>query len=46
MYQDSVENVVSDYAFSHLDKAGKAIISMPGVCKNPFFYDGYTERKE
>ena len=44
-YQDSMEEVVNDYAFSRLDKAGKAIISMPGVSKNPFFYNGYTEKE-
>lgn len=44
-YQDSMEEVVNDYAFSRLDKAGKAIISMPGVSKNPFFYNGYIEKE-
>ena len=40
-YVDSLEDVVSDYHFSKLVQKGQAIISMPGISENPFFYDGY-----
>ncbi|MCD8146021.1 MAG: type IV secretion system DNA-binding domain-containing protein [Clostridiales bacterium] len=42
-YTDSFEDVVSDFHFSCLTKKGKAIMSLPSVCENPFFYDGYQE---
>lgn len=42
-YQDSIEDVVSDYHFSQITQKGQAIISMPGVSSHPFFYDGYRK---
>lgn len=41
---DCVENVVSDYHYGQLTKPGQAIMSLPFICHEPFFYDGY--RKE
>lgn len=38
------EYVVTDYHFSLLSKPGQAIMSLPFVSHQPFFYDGY--RKE
>lgn len=42
-YHDSIEDVVSDYHFSMITKKGQAIISMPGVSSQPFFYDGFKK---
>lgn len=41
---DCVEHVVSDYHYGQLTKPGQAIMSLPFICHEPFFYDGY--RKE
>ncbi len=41
-----VEDVISDYEFSKLIKKGQAIMSIPGVSEQPFFYDGYQNWKE
>ena len=38
------DKVVSDYSFSKLCKPGQAIMSLPFLSDNPFYYDGY--RKE
>ena len=43
-YHDSIEDVVSDYHFSQILKKGQAIVSMPGISNQPFFYDGYKEK--
>ena len=43
-YIDYVEHVVSDYHYGQLTKPGQAIMSLPFICHEPFFYDGY--RKE
>lgn len=40
-FVDCEEDVVSDYHFSLIDKKGQAIMSLPAVSKEPFFYDGY-----
>ena len=43
-YADCVcEDVVADHRFAELTKKGQAIVSLATV-RNPFFYDGYTER--
>ena len=41
---DCVEHVVSDYHYGQLTKPGQAIMSLPFIYHEPFFYDGY--RKE
>ena len=41
---DCLEHVVSDYHYGQLTKPGQAIMSLPFICNEPFFYDGY--RKE
>ena len=43
-YIDCVEHVVTDYHYGQLTKPGQAIMSLPFICNEPFFYDGY--RKE
>ena len=42
-YMDYTEQVVSDHHFSKVSKRGQAIMSLPLVCAQPFFYDGYRE---
>ena len=37
------DKVISDYSFSRLCKPGQAIMSLPFVSDNPFFYDGYQK---
>ena len=38
---DTDQKVVTDADFSALLKPGQAIMSLPGVCAEPFFYDGW-----
>ena len=41
---DCVENVVNDYHYGQLIRPGQAIMSLPFISHEPFFYDGF--RKE
>lgn len=38
---DTDQKVVTDADFSALLKPGQAIMSLPGVCPEPFLYDGW-----
>ena len=44
-YVDCVEKVVPDYRFSLISKPGQAIMSLPGVCDQPFVFNGYVDKE-